>query len=291
MATYDRDYMRRTPGWRSGGAGFWARSDQIVWVFIAISVVLFLLPLPPGWGEFTSRALARGEVWTLLSYQFLHTGIFHLGFNMVALFFVGRSVASGLGVAQFTWIYFAGGGFGAIFEWALQSAVGRPTAIVGASASISALFFVSVILEPRLMVRVFPLPFPITLVQLAWGFMAINGVLGLVGLFGPNSPGALAYLAHIGGALYGLLHGKYFRQNIRFTGFKRKARRPAPAPPPVSYRRRPGQPNVIEAEFSEAKGDYNDVLDKINREGIGSLTPAERRILEQASENLGRRND
>jgi hypothetical protein len=48
---------------------------------------------------------------------------------------------------------------------------------------------------------------------------------------------------------------------------------------------------VIDAEFSKPTADYNEVLDKINREGIGSLTPAERRILERASENLGRRND
>jgi hypothetical protein len=64
----------------------------------------------------------------------------------------------------------------------------------------------------------------------------------------------------------------------------------------VVYRSRPEQPNVIDAEFApvsgtKSKADYNEVLDKINREGIGSLTPAERRILERASENLGRRND
>ena len=36
------------------------------------------------------------------------------------------------------------------------------------------------------------------------------------------------------------------------------------------------------------RGDYNEILDKINREGISSLTEQEKRILEQASENLRR---
>ncbi len=298
MGAHDRDYMRRDSGWR-GGSAFWLDPERIVWVFIGISTVLFLLPIADRWGVFTSSGMARGELWRLITYQFIHGGLFHVAMNMVGLYFVGRTVVSALGPTQFVVIYLAGGVFGALFEWLLQSAAGRPCAIVGASASLSALMFVFVTIQPRMMVQLFPFPFSFTLVKLAWGFMIFNGLFGLSSLASPVSAGTTAYLAHVGGALYGIVHGKYFRQRIllpviRITRTSKKpkptAKRPAAAPNPT-YRARPGQPNVIDAEFSDSKADYNEVLDKINREGISSLTPAERRILERASENLGKRND
>jgi membrane associated rhomboid family serine protease len=300
MGSNDRDYMRRDSGWRGGSAAFWFGPERIVWVFIAISTILFLFPGVDRWATFTSNGLGRWELWRFISYQFVHGGLLHVGLNMVGLYFVGRTVVSILGPTQFALIYLAGGVCGALFEWLLQSAVGRPCAIVGASASISALMFVFVTIEPRMMVRLFPFPFSFTLVRLAWGFAIINGLLGLSSLASPASAGSTAYLAHLGGALYGILHGKYFRQRITLPviRFVRSSKRPKPAPgqtrkstATAPYRSRPGQPNVIDAEFSKPTADYNEVLDKINREGIGSLTPAERRILERASENLGRRND
>lgn len=298
MGANDRDYMRRDSGWSGANAAFWSDPERIVWVFIALSTLLFLLPGAGEWGAFSSRALAQGEVWRLVTYQFIHGGFLHVLLNMLGLHFVGRTVVSALGATQFALIYLAGGVCGALFEWLLQSAAGRPCAIVGASASISALMFVFVTIEPRLMVRIFPFPFSFTLVRLAWGFVILNGLLGLMSLTSPVSSGGTAYLAHLGGALYGIVHGKFFRQRItlpaiRFTRSSKK-RKPSPSPrssPSAPYRPRPGQPNVIDAQFSDPKADYNEVLDKINREGIGSLTPAERRILERASENLGRRND
>jgi len=289
MGTYDRDYMRQGSGWRGRNSAFWTGGDQIVWVFIAISTVLFLLPSRNDWAIFTSAGMGRGEVWRLLTYQFVHADLIHVLLNMVGLYFVGRTAVSLLGSTQFAVIYLAGGIAGALLELIIHSATGLSTAIVGASASVAALMFVFVTIEPRMQVRLFPFPFSFTLVRLAWGFVIINGLLGLFSLTSSGG-GGTAYLAHVGGALYGVLHGKYFRQ--RFTLPTIRITRSSPKPKrPVPYRSRPDQPNVIDAEFSTSKSDYNEVLDKINREGIGSLTPAERRILERASENLGRRND
>jgi membrane associated rhomboid family serine protease len=58
-----------------------------------------------------------GEWWRLISSGFLHTQIFHLGLNMLALFWLGRMIEPALGHARFLGIYFASllaGSFGAL---------------------------------------------------------------------------------------------------------------------------------------------------------------------------------
>jgi membrane associated rhomboid family serine protease len=266
--------------------------NGIVWIFIGISVAVFLIPPFQDAGVFTGSLLRQGQFWRLITYQFVHAGILHLAMNMLGLYLIGRTVVSRLGATQFALIYFIGGICGALLQYGAHSAAGQPTAIVGASASLSALAFVFATIEPDMRMMVFPIPVPIKLSRLAWGYIILNGLLGLAALRS-SSVGNTAYLAHVGGALYGVIHGRYFRQRILLPVIRFTRSAPKPKRPPV-YRARPEQPNVIDAEFtSSAKraADYNEVLDKINREGIGSLTPAERRILERASENLGRRND
>jgi membrane associated rhomboid family serine protease len=303
MGTYDRDYMRREPR----GSSAWSGPERIVWVFLGLSVLVYLLPTLTGWGyqdgerlgRFTSGSLRRGEIWTLFTYQFVHGNLLHLLMNMLGLYFIGRLVASQLGAVQFAAIYLLGGVAGALFETVLTAVtVGRPIAMVGASASVSALLCVFVTIAPGLPVRVFPFPFTFTLARLAWIYIGFNAVLGLVSL-GSASTG-VAYLAHVGGALYGILHGRHFRQRIVLPTVRfRRAGPKGSERSTVSYRPRSGQPNVIDADF-QGKGrgpggktprNYDEVLDKINREGIGSLTPEERKILEEASQNLGRRED
>jgi len=294
MGSYDRDYMRRSPGSSNGASFPGIGANTIVWGFLAVSVVVFLVPPLNDQWAFTSSGMRRGELWRFVSYQFAHVDLFHLAVNMLGLYLLGRTVVSRLGATQFAMLYLLGGICGAALEYGAHSAAGQPTAIVGASASLSALMFVFVATSPNLRFQIFPLPMALPLSQIAWGFLIINGGLGVASLSGIGV-GDFAYLAHFGGAVYGMIHGHYFRDRIRlpkirFTG-------PTPRPKrPVVYRSRPEQPNVIDAEFApvsgtKSKADYNEVLDKINREGIGSLTPAERRILERASENLGRRND
>ena len=294
MGSYDRDYMRRSPSSNNGPPLAWMGSNTIVWTFLAVSVVVFLIPPLNDQWAFTSDGMRRSEYWRFFSYQFAHVGLFHLAVNMLGLYLLGKHVVRRLGPTQFALLYLFGGICGAVVEYGAHSIAGLPTATAGASASISALMFVSVATSPNLRFQIFPLPMALPLYQLAWGFLLINGGLGLAALSGARV-GDYAYLAHFGGAIYGMIHGYYFRERIilpeiRFTKSAPKPKRTVP------YRPRPEQPNVIDAEFApvsgtKSKADYNEVLDKINREGIGSLTPAERRILERASENLGRRND
>ena len=295
MGVSDRDYMH---GQKGGSGVFGLTPAQFIWWLIGINAVVFLLPsLPGGWGYgatpsgghrlggYSSDALFRGEIWTLFTYQFVHASILHVALNMLGLYFLGRYVVQALGGASFLVLFLLGGVAGALFETAFRMITGQPTYIVGASAAVSAVFAMFVTLMPQAQMQIFPLPFLIRARTLLWVFLAFNGFFGIMTVVFRIPGTSTAYLAHCGGALYGLAHARYFRHGlpaIRFSG--RKSKQPA-----VKYSTRKADPNIIDAQFSEvADGDYNAVLDKINRSGISSLTPRERHILEQASEKLSR---
>jgi membrane associated rhomboid family serine protease len=82
-------------------------------------------------------AVADGEWYRLITSGFLHAGLFHLGFNMFALFFLGRVLEPSIGTPRFLAIYFASllaGSFGAI----LLS--GNFVLTVGASGAVFGIF-------------------------------------------------------------------------------------------------------------------------------------------------------
>lgn len=100
------------------------------YVFLALNVMIFVgvssnpaLELDLGliasaYGpEGTLIGVGQGEWWRLITSGFLHTELFHLGLNMLALFWLGRMIEPALGHARFVGIYFVSllaGSFGAL---------------------------------------------------------------------------------------------------------------------------------------------------------------------------------
>jgi membrane associated rhomboid family serine protease len=119
-------------------------------VLIALNVAAFLAEVATGSGGLSStsgsvisnfglqgNAVADGEWYRLLTGGFLHAGLIHIGFNMFALFVLGRLLEPAIGTPRFVAIYFASlfaGAFGAI---ALTSSY---EVTVGASGAIFGLF-------------------------------------------------------------------------------------------------------------------------------------------------------
>ncbi len=122
-----------------------------------------------------------------------------------------------------------------------------------------------------------------TVMKLAWGWVILNVVLGVV-LLAIGSAG-VAWMAHAGGTLYGFCTENSSSTLATSAENRGAGHRRFRIPP------RGENPNIIDAQFTDKRPDYNDVLDKINREGIGSLTPEEREILERASESIKQRNN
>jgi membrane associated rhomboid family serine protease len=147
---------------------------------------------------------------TIFTAMFMHASIFHIGGNMLFLWIFGNNVEDAMGHVKYLLFYLAGG----VAALALQVAI-SPDAIVptlGASGAIAAVLGGYIVLYPR--ARVLTLVFIIffvTVIELpAWVLLgvwfALQAVFGATSLGTPTGGGGgVAYLAHVGGFIFGLL--------------------------------------------------------------------------------------
>ena len=256
-------------------------------LIIANAVVLLLLmtvftsPTVVDALKFTpSQALHRP--WTFFTYMFVHAGLLHLLLNMFGLFVFGVPVEHRLGSRAFLLYYLYCGFGGAVLSLALSGIM--PTGpIVGASGAVLGVGVAFAMLWPDAELFVFPLPMPIK----ARTFILV--VIGLDVILSQLTPhDGVAHLAHVGGAAFGYLF-------FRLQALSRRTPHPPPRavervvmvqsgaaepehrtpPAPLRQRRRPDA-DPVAAEVDR-------VLDKISELGIGSLTPAERRFLDEVA--------
>ncbi len=139
--------------------------------------------------------------WTIATAMFLHADIMHIFTNMLTLYFFGDFVVELVGERRFLWIYLLGGITGNIFYVVLaQSNVPA----VGASGAIFALGGVLTLMRPMVRVIVFPIPAPIPLwIAVIGGFLLLSFIPGI------------AWQAHFGGLLSGLIAGYFLRRRER----------------------------------------------------------------------------
>lgn len=174
------------------------------------------------WGDFTAGYVAGDRIsvgflpWQLLSYGFLHGGIPHLFFNMLALMMFGAPLEATWGSRRFAIYYFTcvvGAGLVQLIvaTQALQSGSG-PYPTVGASGGVFGLLLAYGMLFPhqRVMLLIPPIPMK------AWVLVIVYGALELLlGLTGAQ-PG-VAHFAHLGGMLFGFLLIQYWRGRWPFS--------------------------------------------------------------------------
>lgn len=143
-------------------------------------------------------ALFLERPWTLLTSIFMHAGIMHILFNMITLYFFGTFLTNLVGDVKFLIVFLLGGIAGNLLFMAFPS--NEFLVVVGASGAIFAVGGTLAVMRPRLPVFVFPIPVPIPL------WVAILGGFALT--FGGMS---IAWEAHLGGLVFGILAGLYFR--------------------------------------------------------------------------------
>jgi len=166
-------------------------------VFIATMIareLIFLLGLQPA--GFLSRP------WTILTSMFVHASFWHIFANMLTLYFFGTYLYRLVGRGKFLMVYFGGGILGGILFILLAPPL---SVAVGASGAIFALAGALVLLRPKLPVFIFPIPAPIPLWVAVIGGFLILSFLPLV-----------AWQAHLGGLVFGLIAGYIFRKRQRF---------------------------------------------------------------------------
>ena len=156
--------------------------------------LIFLLGLQP--------ANLLQQPWTIVTNLFIHSGLWHVAANMLTLYFFGTYLAGLVGKNKFLIVYFCGGVLGNILFILMAS----PFSIaVGASGAIFALGGALAMMRPRLRVFVFPIPAPLPLWSaVIGGFLIIS--------FLPH----IAWQAHLGGLVFGLILGYFFRKRERF---------------------------------------------------------------------------
>lgn len=141
------------------------------------------------------------QFWRLLTYQFLHANIFHLGMNMMALYVFGPMVEKWWGPKRFIAFYLLCGACGAWLMALLAffpSLVNAQSAwLVGASGSIFGVLIAVAMLYPKVEVKLILPPMWVTARKLAIIFI----VLSFVSMFIGYNVGGNA--AHIGGAMFG----------------------------------------------------------------------------------------
>ena len=234
-------------------------------------------------------ASAWGHWWTFLSYMFVHGGLLHLLGNMLMLFVFGTAVESRMGSRNFLLYYMFCGVGAAIFALGLSSFM-AVSPFIGASGAVLGVALAFAMYWPDAELVVFPIPVLIrarTLVTILIG-------LDVFFSFVAQSDG-IAHLAHVGGAAFGYLF-------FRLQGISRRTPHPPPravervvmvqSGPAEPERRAPVTPvrQRRRADADPVAAEVDRVLDKISEKGIGSLTPAERRFLDEVSKQKKQEN-
>lgn len=228
-------------------------------------------------GFSTQWNTALFEPWRFVTYMFLHGGVFHILFNMLWLWWMGRAVEETLGSRFFTFIYFGSGIGGALLDIPLSLIFGQ-SLVIGASGAVFGVMVAFAVLYPRMPIMLFLLP-PIE------ARFVVGGLIVLQLLF-ISSGGPIARSVHLGGALCGFLimksRYKSYGMSDLFAGFEKF----------MSHRRRKSgkvkndsMHSVSEADVvDETKQDELDrILDKISKSGYQGLTDEEKRILFELS--------
>jgi len=155
-------------------------------------------------GSFIASIVARP--WTLITSVFTHVEFWHILANMLTFFFFSRLLIRLLGTRNLLLVYFCGGIVASIFF--LLLARPSPVPAVGASGAVFALGGVLTILTPKLKVFIIPIPVPIPLwIAIIGSFIILSFIPGI------------AWQAHLGGLIVGLLFGLYYRNKLSLVHY------------------------------------------------------------------------
>lgn len=240
------------------------------------------------------------QIWRFFTYMFLHGGLGHIAFNMFGLWMFGSQIEALWGRRTFLTYYFICGLGGSVLYGIFNLAgIGSYTPMLGASAAVFGILLAYGMTFPNnviLMMMIIPMK--------AKYAVMIFGLIELLSI--PRSSG-VAHLAHLGGMFAGFIFLYFTMPSLRPAGLNRAWQR---AKTKRNIRVvRPGETrggNGSGTQSGTGPGDYDgvrpgytwdpksgyekspqqeridQVLDKISREGLQSLTDEEQEILRQA---------
>lgn len=286
MGYDDRDYYRAEEGFQGGQTSvpsFRFSQQSIIYSLIVINLAVFLLDIFTPHTENGSGSHWLGEllslntdrlwaIWSYLTYGFSHApldsdaSIMHVGFNMFALFMLGRTVEHRLGRIEFLKFYLIAilvSGIG----WLLpQLALGRTSSMVGASGAVSAVVIYFVFQDPTAKLLIWGIiPTP------AWVVGALFLLANLSTAFRSSN---VAWEAHLVGGAFGML---YYKLGWNFSGLQ------IPNLKPNHLKIHRGDDQNDDDKLQQ---EADRVLKKISQEGESSLTRRELKTLNKYSKSI-----
>ena len=156
---------------------------------------------------------------TILTSMFMHGGLLHIAGNMLFLWIFGNNIEDSMGRARFLLFYLAGGVAALLAQTLINPSADVPT--IGASGAVAAVLGGYALLYPRARVLTFVIIiFFITLIELP--ALVVLGLWFLLQLFYGSAEflqpvggeGGVAYFAHIGGFVFGLLLIRLFANRV-----------------------------------------------------------------------------
>ena len=219
-------------------------------------------------------ALLPTRPWTVVTYMFLHAGLWHIGFNMLALYFFGPAVETRLGGRHFAGLYLSSGVMGAVLSVPFMP----HAAIVGASGAVFGVMLAFARYWPRQRIYIWGvLP-----IEARWMVVLMTGFSLWAG-FGGTRDG-VAHFAHLGGFLGGFLYLKWMDWRSPARRFKQKAQAVPTTPPRESSETVERWKRIRRDDIHPVNRDELDrLLAKLDAHGVKRLTPDERAFLERFS--------
>lgn len=244
------------------------------------------------------------QAWRFVTYMFVHIDFWHFVFNMLMLWMFGSEVADMMGGRHFTVMYMFCGIFAAVFSLAMYLMGLTSAPIIGASGALMGIFVAYYKFFPNRTLLMFFF-FPMRIKYAMWFMVGIDVLMA-------HSSDGIAHFAHLGGVVGGFLYMWIYEHGFGRTldgiadkvgeGFRR-ARRPkfrvhkggrqdegsVGADSSERSGSRADEPLEGEVFYMDEQKRMDEILKKVNRDGINSLTDSERQFLLRAGEKLRRR--
>jgi membrane associated rhomboid family serine protease len=195
-------------------------------VIIAINFVVFFLELAGGdafinrWSMVPADIMAGHNLITLLTAMFMHAGWEHILGNMLFFWVFAPDIEDVMGPLRFTTFYLLGGLAASFAQIVIDPSSTVPN--LGASGAIAAVMGVFLITYPRDQIK--------TVLFLGWfanvrlvpavllvGLWFLTQVFSEVGALAAAQSDGVAYMAHVGGFLFGILAGRLFESRARLS--------------------------------------------------------------------------
>lgn len=285
---------------------YWLKQENSVNHLMFVNIIIFLvlgiiyLPavfnngIPPAIHPFILYQLelhVQPDVlltkpWGILTYMFVHTGIFHIFFNMLNLYWFGNMFRSTLGNHRVLPLYILSGIVGALVYLAMYLIFpANPYlggSMIGASAAVMCFLVASATLMPNVEIGLLF----IGSIKLKWVAIGVI-IIDIIAIPQGNVGGILA---HLGGAAFGFAYVRILQNGTdlcaplislfgRIAGlFDRSKRAPKKFKPKKSPLR------VVRKNETPHSSKLDELLDKINEKGYDSLSADEKQWLRKYSD-------